>query len=141
MNTSNNLAACEVEGLQNIFHYAITVIKVLQIAAPILLIIWGTIDLLKGVVSGDEKKISGARKPFIQRLITAILIFLIPWIVNYAIKITISDAKWVQCYKAASESNGVGDSTSAPNDPSQWDNSGQNNNNSNQNNNNSNSKK
>lgn len=128
MNTINFLAtatadnSCGIDGLQNIFHYAILVIRVLQIAAPILLIIWGTIDLLKGVVSGDEKKISGARKPFIQRLVTAILIFLIPWIVDYAIKFTGSNATWVECYKKASSENaGINNKSGiSPNDPSNW---------------------
>ena len=37
---------CEVEGLENILHYAVVVIRLIQIIAPIALIIWGSIDLL-----------------------------------------------------------------------------------------------
>lgn len=96
-------AACGISGLENIFRYAVLVIKVIQIAAPIALIIWGSIDLLKAVIAGDAKKISEARKPFIQRLISALIIFLIPWLVNLVLTNFVSDSTgWVACYKKAS---------------------------------------
>lgn len=94
--------SCEIAGLENIMHYAVIVINVIQIVVPIALIIFGSIDLLKGIIAGDEKKISAARKPFIQRLISAILVFLIPFIVNFAINTFVSDATaWKSCYRAA----------------------------------------
>lgn len=95
---------CGIKGLENLLHYAVVMINVIQIVAPIALIIWGSLDLLKGIIAGDEKKISDAKKPFIQRLISAIIIFLIPFIVNFAINefVNSSDsAAWKACYKAA----------------------------------------
>lgn len=109
-------ASCEVAGLEQVFHYAIIVINVIRIAAPIALIIWGSIDLLKGVIAGDEKKISAAKKPFIQRLVSAVLIFLIPWIVNTCITFFVSgESDWKKCYDAAQKSSGL-DKTYDPSD-------------------------
>lgn len=102
----NFLADCEIEGLENILHYAVIVINVIQIVVPIALIIFGSIDLLKGIIAGDEKKISAARKPFIQRLVSAILVFLIPFIVNFAINAFVRDATaWKTCYKNARDAD------------------------------------
>lgn len=106
--------ACGIDGLDTIFYYAVLVIRVIQIAVPIALIIWGSIDLLKGIIAGDEKKISAARKPFIQRLVSAVIVFLVPWIVNTAINFVASDTEWVKCYKAASESKGINKKSSDP---------------------------
>lgn len=92
-------------GIAGIFFYGVYVVRVIQIAVPIALIIWGSIDLLKSIISGDEKKISAARKPFIQRLISAVIVFLLPWIVNMVIGFTTGkeddEADWRKCWKAA----------------------------------------
>lgn len=96
-------AACA--GLAGVLYYAVYVVKVIQIIVPIALIIWGSIDLLKSIISGDEKKISAARRPFIQRLISAVIVFLLPWIVNLVIGFTTGDStensEWRTCWKAA----------------------------------------
>ena len=107
MNMINFLAKptgkeCVIEGLDGIFYYATVVVRVIQIAAPIALIIGGSIDLLKAVIAGDAKKINEARKPFLQRLISAVIIFLIPWIVDLALN-NFADTgnEWAKCYSAA----------------------------------------
>lgn len=96
-------AACGIEGLEDIVYYGVLVIRVLQIVAPIFLIIWGTLDFIKAMISNDERKILEGRKPFIKRLISALLIFLIPWIVNFAINILTPNSNngWKDCYNAA----------------------------------------
>lgn len=105
-------AACGIKGLESVFYYAVLIIKVIQIAVPIALIIWGSIDLLKGVIAGDEKKISAARKPFIQRLVSAVLVFLIPWITVTVLNAITKDSAndtWQACYRAAKTSTGATD--------------------------------
>ncbi len=98
---------CGIDGLENIIHYATIVVTIIQIAAPIALVIWGSLDLLKGIIAGDEKKISAARKPFVQRLVSAIIIFLIPWIVTFAINTFVQDTvEWKKCYNAAKSAEG-----------------------------------
>ena len=52
-------------------------IFVIQVVIPILLIIWGMLDFAKGIIGQDEDKIKAGQKKFIQRLIAAIIVFLV----------------------------------------------------------------
>lgn len=58
-----------------------------MIVTPIILVIMGTIDLLKGVMTGKEDEMKKSRETFIQRLIVGILIFLIALIAKFAISV------------------------------------------------------
>ena len=103
--TTNELGdgKADCAGIAAIVYYGVYVVKVIQIIVPIVLIIWGSIDLIKSIISGDEKKISAARKPFIQRLVSAVIVFLLPWIVNFFVGSISSSANddWKACWKAA----------------------------------------
>ena len=99
-----NRTAASCYGLSAVVFYGVYIVKVIQIVVPILLIIWGSIDLLKSIISGDEKKISAARKPFIQRLLSAVLVFLLPWLVNAIISFSAGNTtnnNWKACWNAA----------------------------------------
>lgn len=94
--------ACIDGSLLNIMRLVRLVIKVLQIAVPVGLILMGTIDMAKSVIAGDEKKIKEAQKPFVKRIVAAIIVFLIPYIVNIAINLVVSDASdWRNCWNTA----------------------------------------
>lgn len=58
------------------------VLEVFKIVIPILIIIFGMIDLGKAVISSDEKAIGGATKKLMFRLIAALVVFFIPAIVS-----------------------------------------------------------
>lgn len=58
---------------------------VIQVIVPILLIVWGMLDFAKGIIAQDEDKIKGGQKKFIQRLIAAIIVFLIVAVVGFVI--------------------------------------------------------
>ena len=90
-------------GASALVYYGVYVVKVIQIIVPIVLIIWGSIDLLKSIISGDEKKISAARKPFIQKLLSAVLVFLLPWIVSLVIGFASDEGNsdWKTCWSTA----------------------------------------
>lgn len=75
------------------------VIRVLQIAVPIGLIVMGTIDMAKAVIAGDEKKMKEAQKPFVKRIIAAVIVFLIPMIVNMILSfVTTGNDDWISCW-------------------------------------------
>ena len=94
--------ACINDSLLNIMRLVRLIIKVLQIAVPVGLILMGTIDMAKSVIAGDEKKIKEAQKPFVKRIVAAIIVFLIPYIVNIAINLVVSDASdWRNCWNTA----------------------------------------
>ena len=61
--TKDESTACIDGSLLNIMRLVRLVIKVLQIAVPVGLILMGTIDMAKSVIAGDEKKIKEAQKP------------------------------------------------------------------------------
>ena len=54
-----------------------TIVFIIQVVVPILLIIWGMLDFAKSVIGGDEDAIKKSRKIFVQRLIAAIIVFLV----------------------------------------------------------------
>lgn len=100
--TKDESTACIDGSLLNIMRLVRLVIKVLQIAVPVGLILMGTMDMAKSVIAGDEKKIKEAQKPFVKRIVAAIIVFLIPYIVNIAINLVVSDASdWRNCWNTA----------------------------------------
>lgn len=61
------------------------VILIIKIAIPIILIILGMLDLLKGVTASKEDEIKKAQNMFFKRLIAAILVFFVVTIVQLLI--------------------------------------------------------
>ncbi len=55
---------------------------IIQIGIPIILIIMGSIDLGKAVLSSDDKEIKGATGKLIKRAIAAVAVFFIATIVS-----------------------------------------------------------
>lgn len=98
-------AVCDLSSngdLLQILALARTVVTWLQILIPIALIIWGTIDMGRAVIAGDEKKIKERYKPFVQRIIAAIVVFLIPFIVNVLINVIVpGNNEWKACWNEA----------------------------------------
>lgn len=58
------------------------VFPIIQIGIPILLILFGTIDLGKAVIANDDKAIKGATSSLIKRAIAAIAVFFVPFLVS-----------------------------------------------------------
>lgn len=120
LNTMNfldniKIAACD-ENTLFIFQIARLVIRILQIAVPFALIIWGSLDFFKAVIAGDDKEMKQKRKPFIQRLIAAVIILVLPIIVNAIVK-TLGNNKnasgkskysmFIECWNDADPSSGI----------------------------------
>lgn len=61
------------------------VILVIQIAIPILLVIFGSIDFVKALTSGKEDEIKKGQQTFIKRLIAGVIVFFIVAIVKLLI--------------------------------------------------------
>ncbi len=66
----------------DIWQFVGVFVTIFKIVIPILLIIFGSIDLGKAVVASDDKAIKGATTTLVKRLIAAIVIFFIPTIVR-----------------------------------------------------------
>ena len=61
------------------------VIPLIQAAIIVVLIVLLIIDLGKAVMAGKEDEIKSAQKLAIKRVVYALAVFLVPWIVNLAI--------------------------------------------------------
>lgn len=73
---------CNNALVQTVIGAVKTVFTIIQIAIPIVLIVYCTIDMFKAITSGDEKKTKEAWKTAGRRLIYAIIAFLIPWLIS-----------------------------------------------------------
>ena len=59
-----------------------TVINIIWIGVPILLIVLGSVDLGKAVISSDDKSIKTASTKLLKRIVAGICIFFIPVIIK-----------------------------------------------------------
>lgn len=90
-------------GIADVVGLAKMIIRVLQIAVPVGLIIMGTIDMGKSVIAGDEKKIKENQGKFVKRIISAIIVFLIPLIVNLVLNFVVTgSSEWIDCWNNSS---------------------------------------
>ena len=93
----------------NIWQIVGIVLMVVKIVIPILLIIWGMLDLGKAVVAAKDDEIKKATKSLAMRAISAIIIFFIPTLVNVILSMvsnfsTVKD-DWNVCRSCISNPN------------------------------------
>lgn len=70
-------------GIPSKLAYAISlIVKVIQIVIPLLLIVWGMLDLGKAVIAQKEEEIKKGQSTFIKRIIAAIIVFFVVTIVK-----------------------------------------------------------
>lgn len=81
------------------------VFPIVQIGIPILLIIFGTIDLGKAVIASDEKEVKAAQSRLIKRFIYAAFVFFVVTLVSVLMSIVSQGAdgtgSWADCWQAA----------------------------------------
>ena len=76
------------------------VFPIVQIGIPILLIVFGTIDLGKAVISSDEKEVKQAQSRLIKRCIYAVAIFFIVTLVATGAETDTNSSGWAECWKS-----------------------------------------
>ena len=79
---------------------------ILQLVIPILLIVLGTFDLGKAVISSEEKEVKAAQSRLIKRFIYAALVFFVATIVSVLMNIVAQGGEgdttsWENCWRAA----------------------------------------
>jgi hypothetical protein len=57
----------------------------IKIGVPILLILLGSLDFAKGVLSDDSKTLSKSTSTFVKRCIAAVAVFFAPYIIMYVL--------------------------------------------------------
>ena len=93
------------------------VFPIIQIGIPILLILFGSIDLGKAVISQDDKEIKGATGKLIKRALMALAVFFVvyfvhlvfSWIgtarVNDGTGISDNEFDWFTCWNSIGGNN------------------------------------
>ena len=94
---------CEQNGVRMTFRVIGYVLFIAKILIPLLLIILGTIDFVKATLSSSDKAPQEALGAFARRIIIAIIIFLIPTILNLVLSLVdgayeaFEDSKFTDC--------------------------------------------
>ena len=82
------------------FPYIVSaIILIIKIAIPVLLIIFGMLDLGKAVVAAKEDEIKKGQHTFIKRLITAEIVFFVVQVVQIIIRfVSSNDSNISSCF-------------------------------------------
>ena len=72
---------------QQLAHIVAMIINFIYIGVPILLIVWGMLDLGKATISQKEDEIKKHQKMFFKRLLSAVLVFFIAVAVEFVLGI------------------------------------------------------
>ena len=67
------------------------IIKVIQIAVPILLVVFGSFDLVKGLIAQKEDEIKKGQQTLIKRLIAGVIVFFVIALVKLLISAVAGD--------------------------------------------------
>ena len=93
---------CGATGLvfSGTFPYLVsTAITIIKIAVPILLILFGMLDLGKAVMASKEDEIKKGQQTFIKRLVAAVLVFFIISVVQIVIRfVSGNDVAVANCF-------------------------------------------
>ena len=85
-------------------------LEILRWTVPILLIIFGSIDMFNAITKADDEKvIQDSRRKFIKRIIYGIVVFLVPFLVNLVMELIdegignenndeVTATTWVSCW-------------------------------------------
>ena len=78
------------------------IVTIVQWAVPIILILVGSIDLVKAVMAGKEDDIKKNQNTLFKRVIAAVIVFLIPLI---AVTVTglVGSSEWKTCWDSAGD--------------------------------------
>lgn len=84
------------------------VVLVFKIVIPLLLIVFGMVDLGKAVVSSDEKAISKAVSTLIKRFVAAVVVFFIPTLVSAIFNVLgiLNTSEYNVCVQCVTDVNG-----------------------------------
>lgn len=89
------------------------VMPIIWIGIPLVLLVMGTIDLGKAVISSDDKEIKASTGRLVKRIVYAVIIFFMVTIINLVMSIITktddqnviqadeSGSDWRQCWTAA----------------------------------------
>ena len=88
------LCICDLPDVLKVMRIVNIVITIIKVVVPILLIVSAMIDFARAVSDAELNKIT---KPMVNKVIAAILVFLIPTFVKLIAEITLNDGEYQNC--------------------------------------------
>ena len=96
----NKFGVCEIPDVLRVIYFIKILLNIIKFVVPICLIIMVSLDFGKGVISG-EKKTGEILKLCSNKLIAAVVIFLIPTIVNFVLGFVDKTTSYESCWANA----------------------------------------
>ena len=94
------LSICELPEFLKVVKIVKIVITIIKIVVPILLMISAMIDLVKAVTNAELNKMT---KPIVTKVVAAILVFMIPTLVDVIFTITMTEKTYNNCFTNATD--------------------------------------
>ena len=88
------LSICDVPEVLKVMRIINIVINIIKIAVPIILIVAATIELVRAVTNAELNKIT---KPMVNKVIAAVIIFLIPTFVRVIARVVGNNGEYEKC--------------------------------------------
>ena len=95
----SDISICRDPALLPFLSVVRNIMRILQIAVPIILIVSGVIGLVQIIISPDNKM---GIKPLINKIIAAIVVFFIPVFINVVMNILGENTNISSCWEEAS---------------------------------------
>ena len=91
----------------NLAYIIYLIVRLIQVVVPILLIVWGMLDLGKAVMAQKEDEIKKGQQTFVKRLIAAAIVFFVVSIVKLLVGLVggDSDGTMMKCVEAILDCN------------------------------------
>ncbi len=83
---------CEKEEIQRLFTFLGNLMDILKIVIPIIIVIIGSVDLVKAVVAQKDDEIKKGYLVLLKRIIIGVVIFFIPGVVNLILNMANGDS-------------------------------------------------
>src|SRR5574344_7604 len=95
----DNLASCCSDyGIASYLYIIKKALTIIQIAVPIILIVMGSVQLIKMMINPDDNK---GKKNFLNKFIAAVIVFLLPIAVNIVMGLMPEQMDIAGCWESA----------------------------------------
>ena len=101
----NILDVCNDLSILGVILFIKNLLKIICVAVPILLLLFLTIDFTKATIESDSEKMNKVKAIAIKRIVYAIIVFLVPVIVNGVMSLLGDSTNFSSCYDMANNDN------------------------------------
>ncbi len=99
------LDVCDNISIVSIIYFISTIIGILCVVTSVLLLLVLTIDFVRAVMESDSEKMDKVKKTAVKRIVYAVIVFLVPAIVNGTMSLLGDSTSFTACYDLATSGN------------------------------------